>query len=97
MFGDIEQRKLVTVGWHKILDLGWHKILDLLNEYGLGIRSLKDIKIAAIMKHSWDLIISNQHWTITFRGRVFIKYEHIKYDIDSFIWTVLKAIYIYIF
>lgn len=80
---DNEHRKLVIVAWHKV----FHP----LHEGGLGIRYLTHIHNVAIIKFSWDSITSSPHWVILLRGRIFQKHGHIRYHINSSIWTALKV------
>lgn len=48
---DIKVRKLST--------MAWHKVCSPFNEGGLGLRSLKAINDAAMLKLSWDITSSN--------------------------------------
>lgn len=50
--GDIYERKVVTVAWHKLCAP--------IEQGGLGIRSLRYINKAAMLKLSWDMISSDR-------------------------------------
>ncbi|XP_019455087.1 PREDICTED: uncharacterized protein LOC109356210 [Lupinus angustifolius] len=56
--GDIGVKKLVTVAWHKVCSY--------MDEGGLGIKSFKCLKKAALLKLTWYLKTSNLEWAIFF-------------------------------
>ncbi|CAL0303089.1 unnamed protein product [Lupinus luteus] len=59
--GNIKVRKLVTVAWKNVC-------LPL-KEGGLGIRSIKKMNHAAMLKLTWEMLHSNQEWARFFRNR----------------------------
>ncbi|XP_019447270.1 PREDICTED: uncharacterized protein LOC109350495 [Lupinus angustifolius] len=71
--GNIEDRKLVTVAWKNVC-------LPF-KDGGLGLRSLKKINHAALLKLAWEMISFNHEWAIFFRDRYF----------KSSIWSAIKA------
>lgn len=61
--GDIHVKKIVTVAWHKVCCP--------LIEGGLGIRSLRALNKAAMLKLSWEMVSSNKQWVVIIRARYF--------------------------
>ncbi|XP_019465442.1 PREDICTED: uncharacterized protein LOC109363643 [Lupinus angustifolius] len=74
--GDIGVKKLVTVACHKCCSQ--------LDEGGLGIKSIKCLNKAALLKLTWDLKTSNLEWTNFFRLKFNCKsYNTPKYSKSS--------------
>jgi hypothetical protein len=65
--GDLNQRKLVTVGWKKVCKPA--------AEGGLGIRSIITLNEASNLKLCWDLVNSQDHWALLLKSRV-IRGQH---------------------
>jgi len=80
--GDINQKKLVTVSWHKVCKP--------FKEGGLGIRNLSDINEAGNVKLCWDIMQSNLQWASFMRNRVLRKNKLITYHVSSSIWCSAK-------
>jgi len=83
--GDVNQRKLVTVSWHKVF-------LPL-KEGGLGIRSMSKINEGANLKLCWELIHSNYQWAHFLKSRVMKMKKPISYHVLSSIWSGIKHKY----
>ncbi|GAU50883.1 hypothetical protein TSUD_411120 [Trifolium subterraneum] len=81
--GDYLVRKLVTVSWHKVCSL--------IDEGGLGIRSLSTLNKASNLKLFWEMMCSDNQWVILLRSRVIRGNEFIKHHIYSSIWSGLKS------
>lgn len=79
---DIQNRKFVTVAWHKVCKP--------LSEGGLGLRSLRSINNAAMLKLCWNLFSSSNQWSVLLRARVLRNRTVINHHISSFIWPGLK-------
>jgi hypothetical protein len=80
--GDVNQRKLVTVAWHKVCSP--------FDEGGLGIRSLSKINEAANLKLCWELTQSDLQWAKFLRFRVLKGAKPISYHIFSSVWSSIK-------
>lgn len=80
--GDVNQKKICTVSWNKVCSPT--------KEGGLGLRSLRDINSAAVLKLCWDLTQSNNQWACLLRGRVLRNNKPIPYHVSSSIWAGLK-------
>lgn len=57
----------------KVCTVSWFKICSPVNGGGLGVRSIKDINKAAVLKLYWELVTSNSQWVNLIKSRVFIK------------------------
>lgn len=55
----------------KILTVAWHKVCKPIVEGGLGIRSIKAINNAGMLKLCWELISLSNEWSCLLRARVF--------------------------
>ncbi|XP_019435927.1 PREDICTED: uncharacterized protein LOC109342391 [Lupinus angustifolius] len=77
--GDVKVKKLVRVAWYKICN---HAKVG-----GLGLRSLKTINQAAMLKLAWDMLSSNQEWAGFFKKRFGKPKKYYK----SSIWPGIKA------
>ena len=80
--GDINQKKLVTVAWHKVCKP--------LKEGGLGITSLSNINEAGNLKLCWEVIQSDLPWASFVRSRVMRKKKPIVHHISSSVWSSAK-------
>lgn len=80
--GDVNQKKVVTMAWHKVCSPTL--------EGGLGIRSLKEVNKAAILRLCWELMSSQNQWADLLTARVFKNDSQISYHICSSIWSGLK-------
>jgi len=80
--GDINQRKLVTVSWHKVCKP--------IKEGGLGIRNLSDINEAGNLKNCWDIMQSDLQWAQLVRSRVLRDNKPINHHVFSSIWSSAK-------
>lgn len=80
--GDINTKKIVTVAWHRICNP--------VKEGGLGIKSLRTVNKAAMLKLTWELIISPSQWASIIKARVLRGETPISYNIRSSIWSGLK-------
>lgn len=79
---NVETRKLVTVAWHKLCSP--------IHEGGFGIRSLRSINEAAMLKRCWELLSSSCDWATLLRSRVIKRNSFISYGISSSIWAGLS-------
>jgi len=79
--GDIHQKKLVTVAWHKVCKP--------IKEGGLGIRNLSTINEAGNLKLCWDITQSDLQWATFLRSRVLRNTNYIQSDLQ---WTLLNLI-----
>jgi len=78
--GDVNQRKLVTVAWHKVCKP--------FKEGGLGIRNLGDINEAGNLKNCRDILQSDlQRAKLV---RVLRDNVHVKHHISSSVWSNAK-------
>ncbi|XP_019451747.1 PREDICTED: uncharacterized protein LOC109353840 [Lupinus angustifolius] len=59
--GDTSTRKIAT--------MSWHKVCSPTNSGGLGLRSIKAMNQAALIKLSWEMSSSSQKWAILYRHR----------------------------
>jgi hypothetical protein len=73
--GDVTQRKLVTVAWHKVCCS--------FSEGGLGIRSLAKLNQANNLKLCWEFFQSNLQWAQFLRSRVLHGTKPISYHVFS--------------
>jgi len=80
--GDIHQKKLVTVAWHKVCKP--------IKEGGLGIRNLSTINEAGNLKLCWDITQSDLQWATFLRSRVLRNTKPISHHISSSIWCSAK-------
>lgn len=80
--GDINQKKLVTVAWHKVCKPT--------KEGGLGIRSLSNINEAGNLKLCWEIVQSDMPWASFIRSRVIRNKKAIVHHISSSIWSSAK-------
>ncbi|MCH94279.1 putative ribonuclease H protein, partial [Trifolium medium] len=80
--GDVNQRKLVTVAWHRVCSP--------FNEGGLGLRSLSKLNEATNLKLCWEISQSNLQWAKFIRHRVIKGSKPISYHIFSSIWSGVK-------
>ncbi|XP_019431188.1 PREDICTED: uncharacterized protein LOC109338411 [Lupinus angustifolius] len=79
--GDTKIRKLVTVAWKKVCQP--------LKVGGLGLKSIKNLNHAALLKLAWEMSYSNQEWATFYRQR-FGSYNMTRY-IKSSIWPGIKS------
>lgn len=70
--------------------MAWKRLCCPLREGGLGIKSLKALNKAALLKLSWDLLVSNKDWVSFLRGR-YLQHNKpsLKY-VRSSIWPGIK-------
>jgi hypothetical protein len=80
--GDVSQRKLVIVAWHKVCTP--------FHEGGLGIRSFTKFNEAAKLKLCCELMQSDLQWAKFLRFRVLKGTTPISYHIFSSIWSSIK-------
>lgn len=83
--GDILNRKLVSVSWSKLCS---NKELG-----GIGIRSLRAINEASLLKLSWEMVSSNQDWAVILRSKYLRHNSPILYHVKSSIWSAIKLFY----
>ncbi|XP_019430885.1 PREDICTED: uncharacterized protein LOC109338180, partial [Lupinus angustifolius] len=79
--GDTKIRKLVKVAWKKVCQP--------LKVGGLGLKSIKNLNHAALLKLAWEMSYSNQEWATFYRKRFGI-YNVTRY-IKSYIWPGIKG------
>jgi len=80
--GDITQKKLVTVAWHKTCKP--------LKEGGLRIRNLSNINETGNLKVCWEIVQSDLPLASFVRSRVIRNRKLINYHISSSIWSRAK-------
>lgn len=83
--GNIQKRKYVTVAWKKVYAS--------ISEGGLGIRSIRSINEASMLKLSWDLISSSEQWAKFPKARFLKNLQPISYNVKSSIWLALRNWY----
>lgn len=81
--GDINVRKLSTVAWDKVCSP--------LQEGGLGIRSLKDLNHASVLKLCWDMIVSHKQWAQFLKARFIWIGNWCPNYIQSSLWSAFKC------
>jgi len=80
--GDMNQKKLVTVSWHKVCTPT--------KEGGLGIRNISFINEAGNLKLCWESCQLDLQWTTFLRSRVMRNHTPITHHISSSIWCSAK-------
>lgn len=80
--GDIHTKKLVIVAWKKVC-------LPV-KEWGLGLRSIRAIDDAAILKLSWDVMCSNAGWAEFLRARFMKLKQPVSSYVKSSIWYGIR-------
>lgn len=60
-----------NINTKKIVSVSWHKVCKPIVEGGLGIRSIKAINNAAMLKLRWELISLSNEWSILLKARAF--------------------------
>ncbi|XP_019431934.1 PREDICTED: uncharacterized protein LOC109339025 [Lupinus angustifolius] len=80
--GDTKVKKLVTIVWHKVCCP--------IKESGLGIRSIKLLNQAAMLKLAWEMNSSSQEWANYYRNRFCRNKEPKSSYIKSSIWPGIK-------
>ncbi|XP_019425141.1 PREDICTED: uncharacterized protein LOC109334024 [Lupinus angustifolius] len=80
--GDIKKRKIVTVAWSKVCS----PILD----GGLGLRSVKLMNKASLLKLAWEMRTSSQEWALLFRDRFGYQHSPATRHFRSSIWSRIK-------
>jgi hypothetical protein len=83
--GDVNQRKLVTVAWHKVCKPT--------SQGGLGIRSISQINKGASLKFICDFLNSSEDWALLLKSRVLRKNGIISHHISSSLWSSCKDSY----
>lgn len=66
------------------------KFVSSILDGGLGIRSIRAINKAAMLKLSWDLISSKNQWACFLRARFFKNSSPVQYHLQSSIWPTIK-------
>ncbi|XP_019459974.1 PREDICTED: uncharacterized protein LOC109359738 [Lupinus angustifolius] len=79
--GDTKIRKLVT--------MAWKNVCQPLKVGGLGLKSIKNLNHAALLKLAWEMSYSNQEWATFYKQRFGI-YNVTRY-IKSSIWPGIKS------
>lgn len=80
--GDILKRKVVIVKWHTLCSPK--------DEGGLGLRSLRSINNAAMLKLAWELEASDKVWARLIKAR-FVRFKNpIDHYVKSSIWPGIK-------
>lgn len=80
--GNASQRKLVTVSWQKMCSPS--------SAGGVGLRSLRSINEAALLKLAWNVLSSQGHWSLLLRSR-FLRYNKpIGHYAKSSIWPGVR-------
>lgn len=82
MVWDVNTKKIVTVAWHKLCSP--------LKEGGLGIRSVRALIDAAILKLSWEIFSSDASWAGFLRARFFKFKRPIVNYLRSSLWPGVK-------
>ncbi|XP_019447391.1 PREDICTED: uncharacterized protein LOC109350622 [Lupinus angustifolius] len=80
--GDIGVRKLVTVAWKMVCTPR--------QEWGLGLRSIKLINKASILKLAWEMRSSKQDWVFFSRKKYGCHSPHSPRYFNSSIWLGIK-------
>lgn len=81
--GDVDKAKCVTLSWSNVCK---PKL-----EGGLGLRDLKQLNAAALLKISWDSLKSNTDWGSLFRSRFKVtSFQFSTAYMKSAIWPGIK-------
>ncbi|XP_019418539.1 PREDICTED: uncharacterized protein LOC109329320 [Lupinus angustifolius] len=80
--GDTKVKKLITVAWHKVCCP--------IKEGGLGIRSIKLLNEATMVKLAWEMNSSQQEWANYYRSRFCRNKEPKTSYIKSSIWPGIR-------
>lgn len=79
---NVNKRKLVAVAWSNMCQPTVSG--------GLGLRSLRSINEAALLKLSWDMLSSNDHWSVLLKSR-FMKFNRpLGHYVKSSIWPGVR-------
>lgn len=81
--GDMNSRKVCTVYWQKICSS--------FVEGALGLHSVMNINAATSFKLCWDIVSSNDQWSIFLKARFFKNNLHVSHYLSSSIWPGIKA------
>lgn len=74
----------------KICTVAWRKICFPYNEGGLGVKSLKSLNEAAILKLSFEMLALNKDWVVFFRNRFCHMHKPRFSYVKSSIWPGIK-------
>ncbi|XP_019423031.1 PREDICTED: uncharacterized protein LOC109332502 [Lupinus angustifolius] len=80
--GSIAQKKICTVAWSKMCSP--------ISEGGLGLRSLRQMNRAALLKLAWDMRISSHEWACFYRERFGCHWTHSSRYFKSSIWPRIR-------
>ncbi|XP_019432710.1 PREDICTED: uncharacterized protein LOC109339681, partial [Lupinus angustifolius] len=80
--GDINLRKMITVVWHQVCSP--------FQNGGLGIKSIKQLNKAALLKLTWEMISSDKECTIFYRERFGASSNPSQRYYKSSIWPNIK-------
>lgn len=73
-----------------MVTVAWSKLYKPENEGGLGIRSLRSINDAALLKLSWDMLTSKSDWASLLKARFLKNNKPIVYYAKSTIWSSVR-------
>lgn len=83
--GDIHKRNYVTVAWKLVCS----PIVD----GGLGIRSIRDINEASMLKLCWDMLSSSEQRTRFLKARFLRNSKPVSHHVNSSLWPALRNWY----
>lgn len=71
--------------------MAWHNLSNSLKEGGLGVKSLKSLNKAALLKLTFDMLASIKEWAIFYRNRFYHMHKPATSFIKSSVWPEIKA------
>lgn len=74
----------------KVASVSWKTVCSPKEAGGLGLKSVKDINRAALLKLCWKLVSSDNQWVLLFKARVILNNKFSKLHISSSILQGLK-------
>lgn len=80
--GNVNVRKIVTVSWFTMCSP--------IEEGGLGLKSIKGINKASMLKLCWQLVSSNKQWAVLLKARALVNNQPIQHHLTSSVWAGLK-------
>lgn len=83
--GDINKRKLVTVSWRNLCSST--------KSDGLGLRSLRAINEASMLKLCWEMYSSDNQWTVLLRARFLRNNKLVGHYAKSSVWPSLRQFF----
>lgn len=70
--------------------MAWSLVCSPKSSGGLGLRSIRSINKAALMKLTWELVSSNSQWSNLMRAKVMVHNKFTSTHVSSSVWQGLK-------